>query len=515
MKINHLKLGSILSYVQMGLSIIIGITYTPVMLRLLGQSEYGLYSTVSSTISMLSVLSLGFNSSYIRYFSKYKAEKNEEAIDKLNGMFLIIFTIIGLIAFLCGSFLSLNLRIVFDKGLTSDEYDLAKKLMLLLTINLSISFPMSVFQNIISAHEKYVFLKLLGMLKTVLGPLVTLPLLLMGHRSIAMVTVTFIISLLADILYLTYSKSILKVKFSFKNFEKGIFKSLFVYTSFIALNLIIDQINSNLDKFLLGRYQGTETVAVYSIGSYIFGYYVMFSTAISNVFSPRIHRIVNENKNNSILQSKLLTELFVKVGRIQYIILALILSGFVFLGKTFIMLWAGVEYEESYIVALLLMIPVTIPLIQNLGIEIQRALNKHQFRSLMYSIMAIINVVLTIFLCQKYGAIGAAVGTAISYIVMNGIIINLYYHKKCSINIILFWKNIIRLSIGLIIPLVYGLIISTILKPSTLTELIIQILVYSAIYCISMWIFGMSTYEKDLFIVPLLKLRKRMYDKNK
>ena len=66
-KINQIKIGAVLSYLQIGLSVVISLIYTPVMLRLLGQSEYGLYSTVSSTIAMLSILSLGFNSSYIRY----------------------------------------------------------------------------------------------------------------------------------------------------------------------------------------------------------------------------------------------------------------------------------------------------------------------------------------------------------------------------------------------------------------------------------------------------------------
>ena len=73
MKVNQLKLGSALSYMQMGLNILIGLIYTPIMLRMLGKGEYGLYQTVASTISMLSVLNLGFNSSYIRYYSKYKS----------------------------------------------------------------------------------------------------------------------------------------------------------------------------------------------------------------------------------------------------------------------------------------------------------------------------------------------------------------------------------------------------------------------------------------------------------
>ena len=97
MKINQLKLGTILSYLQTILATVIGIAYTPVMIRLLGQSEYGLYNTVSSTVAMLSLLNLGFNSGYVRFYSKYKKEDDGDSIAKLNGLYLIIFIFIILI----------------------------------------------------------------------------------------------------------------------------------------------------------------------------------------------------------------------------------------------------------------------------------------------------------------------------------------------------------------------------------------------------------------------------------
>ena len=71
-KINQIRAGSILSYLQLVTNIIIQLAYTPIMIRLLGASEYGLYNTVSSTISMLGILSAGFNACYIRYYSIYK-----------------------------------------------------------------------------------------------------------------------------------------------------------------------------------------------------------------------------------------------------------------------------------------------------------------------------------------------------------------------------------------------------------------------------------------------------------
>ena len=53
------KAGVLLSYGQTVLSTLISLVYTPVMLRLLGQSEYGLYTLVNGFISNLSLMSFG------------------------------------------------------------------------------------------------------------------------------------------------------------------------------------------------------------------------------------------------------------------------------------------------------------------------------------------------------------------------------------------------------------------------------------------------------------------------
>lgn len=499
MKLNQLKLGTLISYLQMGLGIFISLLYTPVMIRMLGQSEYGLYNTVSSTISMLSVLSLGFNSGYIRYYAKYKKDGDQEAIYRLNGLFLSIFTVIGTVALVCGLYLTTHLELVFDTGLTAAEYKIARKLMLLLTANLALSFPMSVFANIISANERFVFLKLLGVLKTVGGPLVTLPLLLMGHRSVAMVTVTVVLNLLIDLCYLYYVLAVLKNRFILGKFDKQLAVSLFAYTSFIAINLIVDQVNTHLDKFLLGRINGTSAVAVYSVGYTLYHYYMMFSTAVSGVFTPRIHKIVQSTAEDPALQKQKLTELFIRVGRLQFLLLALIASGMIFFGKWFITdIWAGPEYRDAYYVTLLLVLPATIPLIQNLGIEIQRAQNRHQFRSIAYLVMAALNLVMTVILCHRYGALGAPVGTALSLLLANGLVMNIYYHKRCNLNILSFWKEILRLSLGLLPPAVIGILLCVYGNASTVWMHLVMIFGYTVVYGISMWLLGMNSYEKSI-----------------
>lgn len=510
MKNNQRKLGSILSYLQMGLGMAISLIYTPLMLRLLGQSEYGLYNTVSSTISMLSVLNLGFGSGYVRYYAQYKKDNDQQGIYRLNGLFLIIFSVIGAVALACGLFISTHLELVFGTGLTAQELSLAKTLMILLTVNLAVSFPMSVFSNIVSANERFVFLKLLSILKTVVSPMLTIPLLLMGFRSVALVVSALVIALVTDVLYLYYVLFVLKNRFVFRNFEPGLFRSLFGYTVFIAINLVVDQVNNNLDKFLLGRFNGTAATAIYSVGFTLYHYYMMFSTAVSSVFTPKVHLLVRETGADPACQRAGLTELFTKVGRIQFLILALIASGLVFFGEYFITdIWAGGEYAESYYVMLLLVLPSTVPFIQNLGIEIQRAQNRHHFRSIAYLIMAVGNFCMTVALCPRFGAVGATLGTAVSLLLANGLIMNIYYHRHCNVNVISFWRSILRLSVGLIPPVLLGAVMRFGLKELSLAHYLGAIAVYTAVYCGSVWLLGMNRYEKNMIRGAVRKVLRR------
>ena len=506
---NQRKLGTIISYLQMVLTMVVSVIYTPYMIQKLGRSEYGLYNTVASTISMLSILNLGFSSGYIKYYSVYKKNKDTASISRLNGLFIQIFSIIGLIALTCGLYIANHLELVFKNGLTSDEYSLAKTLMIILTLNLAITFPMSVFSNIISAHERFVVLKLIGIMKTVCGPLVTIPLLLYGFRSVAIVMVNVGFSLTADIIYFYYVLFILHEKFVWNGHNKALLIELAAYTSFIAINIIVDQINWNIDKLVLARYKGTVAVAIYTVGYTLNTYYNMVSTAVSGVFTPLVHGIVNEFKDCKDEQRARLTNVFSKVGRVQFLILGLFGTGLILFGKQFIAVWAGKGFDEAYYVVLLLAIPATVPLIQNVGIEIQRAMNKHKFRSVAYLIMALLNLVVSIYLCQLWGPVGCAIGTGASMILANGIIMNIYYYRHCNIDVICFWNEIIQILPGIIVPFALFKVL-TYFHPvrNSFIVLIPWIAGYTVVYIFSIWLMSMNSYEKELVYRSFRKLKR-------
>lgn len=504
MKHSQLKIGVLLSYFSMGLNMLVQLVYTPVMIRLLGQSEYGLYTLVGSVVSYLSLFSLGFTGAYLRFYSRYARDEDKVGEARLNGMFLLLFLCMSTAAIVCGMTLSQFTTQLFGTNLTPAELSKAKVLMQILVVNVALTFPASVFDSIVSAHEQFLFQRVLQLASIVFNPLICLPLLLMGHGSVAVVSVTTGITMAKLVVNIWYCLSRLHAPFAFRHFDFSLLREIGAFSFFLFLNMIIDQVNWSVDKFILGRVAGTGAVAVYGVGSMINSMFTQFSTAISSVFAPRVNRIAASREPTMQQQ---FTELFIRVGRIQFVVLGLIASGVVFFGQYFITnIYATQEYAEAYPVALLLILPALIPLIQNIGIEVQRSVNKHQFRSIVYAAMAVINILISIPLAKLCGPVGAAFGTAISLIVANGLIMNVYYHKVLRINIVSFWKSIFSLARGMILPVLLGVFIMVKITFQSLAGFGFWVLLYSVTYVGSFWLFGMNQNEKQLVLKPLNKV---------
>ncbi len=471
------KAGVLLSYGQTVLSTLISLVYTPVMLRLLGQSEYGTYTLVNGFISNLSLMSFGLGSAYVRYYARYEASEGEDGVAKINGMFMVIFLCIGAASLMVGSVLVANVHNIFSAKLTPAEVETARILMALLVVNIAVSFPCSVFTSYITAKEQFLFQRLISMIRTVLSPIVMLPLLLMGLGSVSLVLATLVLSVVTDASSIWYCVRKQKMRMTFGRFDWGLLREMGGFSFFIFLNMIIDQINWTVDTTILGIVSGTAATAVYGVA---------------------------RGEGDASL-----TSLFTRVGRIQFMLLMLVLTGFIFVGEPFIEAWGGGEYEGAYPIALLLMAPVTVPLIQNLGIEIQRAKNKHQFRSKVYFFMALFNVAISIPLAMRLGGLGCALGTAISMIVCNGFVMNWYYHRHIGLDMLVFWKSILSIVPSFIPPVLLGMLAVRLHDFAGYAGVLTFALPYCAVYALSVYLLAMNEDERNMVRSIGRKLMRR------
>ena len=499
---SELKIGSILSVLSIILNSLISIFYTPMYMRYLGTTDYGINSLVQSIMGYIGMLNLGLGSAMVRYTVRYRTEGKIEEEKSLNGMFLVIFSIIMLVSIFIGIYVYCMLPNMFAEKFTVEELIKTKKVFAITMIGTAISFPVSVFSTNISSRERFLYQRVLGLLKMVITPVVGAILMTNGFGIVAVVSVTIILGLINNIFDIIYALKI-GMRLKFKNFDFEILKDISKYSFYIFLNIIIDRVYWGTDRIIIGKFIGPLAVGIYSIASVFNNIYMSLSTAISGVLFPRINKLVVEEKYDH------LSDMFIRIGRIQYILLGLISSGFIVFGNEFIYLWLGKGYTEVYKIALWIMIPLTIPLIQNTGIAIMQARNQHQFRSVVYFFIAILNIVVSILLVKNYGAIGCAIATGISFTLGNVVIINIYYWKKVDIDIPLFWKNVFKMSIPVVITMIVGYGLNYLINEYGIVTFILKGSIYVIVYVILMWLIGMNKEEKIEILNPIVKILKR------
>lgn len=499
---SQIRSGALLSYLSIFIGMCVSITYTPIMLRMLGKSEYGLMTLANSVVSYLSLLNLGIGSAMVRYISKFKAEGDKEKEYGVISLFLFFFIGVSLLMLVIGLIVVYNAEYFFTETLTSYEIERLKILMFLMTINMAIGVNGGVFYAVIMAYERFIFSKVVGIINTVLTPLTMVVLLFQGYLSVGMTVASTILNFFNVFVVVYYCFFKLRIRLRWVHFNISFYKELFGFSFFIIFAMIVDKVYWGTDQLILGAVSGTVAVAIYNIGASFNTYFMSFSTAITGLFLPRLTEMTTKGASD-----REFSDLFIKVGRVQYLILALVLGGFIILGKSFIKLWAGADYGQAYYIAIVVLSPFIIPLIQNLGLQLMYARNLHKFRSLVLFFIAVLNVCFSIPMAKIYGGLGCALVTGISYIIGQGFILNWFYCTKMKLDVLSFWKEIFSMTVPLLIVLFLSYFIIGYIHCESWGTFLICAVIYLLLYSIVMWFGAMNSFEHSLIkgLIPFVR----------
>ena len=497
--------GILLSYFNIALQVVIGFLYVPILLHYIGQSEYGLYQLMGSLIAYFSIMDFGLSAAVIRFYAKYRALKDSIGMENILAISVRgygVVTVVALaIGFICYGFLD----VIFAGSMTVSEVDEAKQIFLLLLLNIVITLSTMVFRSVINAHERLFFLKGMETIQLVMQPVLVVLVLQQHPSAFSVATVQTVLNLVLSgaRVYYCFHDLHVKIRFHYWNYELfSEFKKLAL--SVFAVSLI-DQVFWKTNQIILGIISGTTAVAVYSIASLIYMNYMALSIAISGVYLPHVTGMVARKESIGKLSN-----LFIQIGRWQYYLLALVGTGFIIFGKQFISLWAGPGFEDSYIITLLIIIPFTVDLIQNIGLAIMQAMNRYDFRARIYFFTGVLNLVMAIPLGMHYGGIGCAVATGVSMIVGNGFIMNWYYAKEIHLAIASFWKQIGRISLVTGACLVIGYAANVYLLPKGgIGPFVLKAAMYTILYMVMIYAFAMNQMEREKIQAVLRKFHIR------
>jgi O-antigen/teichoic acid export membrane protein len=500
---SQIKYGAVISYFSIGFNIIAGLLYTPWMIRQLGKSDYGLYVLATAFLTYF-VMDFGLGLTIARFIAKYRAEGDEEKVNGLLGLtsklylfidLLILVTLIVVYFFLGDIFVKLN----------PEEIDRFKVIFTIAGLFSILAFPFMSLNGILIAYERFTVLKLLDLLSKVALVALMIIFLLLGYGLFALVVINAGIGIGIIIIKLIYISKTTPIKVNILFSDRGLMKELLKFSVWITVIGVAQRLLMNITPTILGIFSGTEQIAIFSIGMTIEGYTWTLASALNGLFLAKV-------ANLSLRQDNLkeVSDLMIKVGRIQLLIIGLLLVGFTTLGKEFITLWMGIDFKDSFYVALLLIAPGIITLTQEIGNAYLFVVNEIKYRAILSIAASIVSVLLSIALAPRFGAIGSAIAIFIGLISCHAIGMNILYWKVMKLDIPRFFRNChIKLLIPIGLALLAGFVIQYFYKADSLINFFPKVLLLALIYVIIMWLMGMNSFEKQMVLSTIHRIRSK------
>lgn len=498
---SNMKVGVAISYTTLVVSVLGAFVVTPRIVEYLGYGNYGLLSFANSITAWLAVISSALAASYMRFASKQKKEGGDVGV--VNTSYLKIFGIlaIGIVLVIVGVvmvFLVFNIQL---SQYTDSQNKAILYLILISGINVAINVMYSIFYSFLSYKKQFIFLRLTVLIISFLTFACNLIFAFVTKSVLSISIVSMVMTALSTVMTLFFALRKEKMTFPKTKMKETspLIKSIIIFSSFILLDSIVDQINVNLDKTILGLMVNETAVADYTFAKYFSTYFMILALAINQTHTPKIHEMVaNEDKES-------LRQLFLKISSSQMIILFLVGGGYVAVGEEFMSIWLGADKAYIYFYALLPIIMDLFVLSASSSIEIQRAMNRHKFRAVLYVSMAVVNIGVSILMIKVlpagYEVWGVFIGTVFTTVVGNIILLDIY--NKVTIGLPMgkyFWhilKHIFYAGAGVGVALaIKYLLISELEAPA---KLVIQGAIFIVIYFALLLVFERST------LLPLIK----------
>ena len=449
MKESKQRLGGVaINWITIFLQVIISLFFIPFFLKTVGDKQYGLYSFSTSLIAWADVLMVSIASAYFKFLTREKKNHGDYGEARACGIFFKIFLVIALAVLIVGLLFD---TLIYSSVIRLNEYTSSEKnqiclLVLFSLCSTTISTIFTTSKSYPYYKQKYVFVYSLALVQLLVQTGLSILFLKLGYGVIFVAISHFGTSILSTLILSFFSHKSLNLDISAKSiseedkkYRKALGKEILIFSSFVIINTVVDMLNKNLDKILLGFYNA-DAVSTYQLAYTIPSYLVSITSIISIV---NVQRINDAYFNGNGVED--LNNVFLRVSRIQTIVTFLLVGGFIVVGKEFVGLWLGDGRINVYYVASILLLTYSLTCCNALSVIARRIQNSHIKAAFIYLGIAVFNILLSVVLIsvfQKENAIWACViGTVVTYVLGHYVLMQIYDNKYTHLKIFQFFKD--------------------------------------------------------------------------
>jgi O-antigen/teichoic acid export membrane protein len=388
------------SLIQYGITIILQIILTPMVLKTGGKEVLGAYSFLMQLVSWAALADLGFGVAVTINMSKaFGKDDNMNHFSKVfsTGRTFFIFSNL----FFACILLILNLRIHDLLKMTASVESDFNKSVYLLAIWVIIRTPLSLYNDGLISTQNLSKVNSIGTLSVIIRLSLSLIFLVLKYGLVGLMIANIISELISSYLcYFYFYKLYPNLKFSWKISDKNLFKKMFRFGFSYMIVMISGRLSSSSDSLFIGYFFGASIVAIFYTSQMPGTLLYQLVWKISDNSSPAINELhALESKNQLLL-------VYFKIFRYSLICTIPLALGIIIFNKSVISLWVGVNQYGGLLFTILLAFFSITQIVIHLNCVFLIAFEKTQFMRNVFLSTSLIKFIFSLLLVPKFSIDG-------------------------------------------------------------------------------------------------------------
>lgn len=477
-------------------SVIIMFIMSPVIVRSLGNRDYGIWEIVISLVGYMGILDLGVGPALLRYVAVAESKRDSKELQAVISSAQFFYFLVGSFAVLVLLFLSQFPQVIF--GRESLDVGYLGKILILFTINIGLYFPMISLTAILMGLQYHFMINITRIIIGIIRALIVYNLLL-NNPGKGLLILAFMEPIFNIIQFMLFAFVLHRNKdipaFSIAACSLTKMKELFTYGAKSAILMVASRVQSASLPFVISNMLGVSKIVYFAMPNRLVSYAKDLSMAVGDPLTPYFASNLGKGDKNTLRDSWLQTSL-----ALQIITTAMPLF-LLFCGERFLSLWIGTEYGIAgrgvlYCLVAGLSVEAIAPNVS----RILMATGNHGRAAVAWLVLSCVCIPFAILGAAVWGITGVALGSSIIIIAGNFITLRMAC-KEVDVSLTHYLRRTIT---RLILPL---LILASVLWGSTLflpphsyLDLILQVMISGIFYLIAVWRFTLTDHIRASMI---------------
>lgn len=400
--------GSVSNLLRVTLSMLVSLVLPPFLVHRMSTAEYSAWVLILQVSAYVGLLDLGLQTSVSKFVAEYHALNDRATSNRILSTSFGLLSLAALVGALVLVIISWRVPQLFHQMPVALVGSVREGL---LAVGLSIAFalPFGAFSAAFLGLQEYWFPAAVMTVNRVLSAAAVIAVLTMGGTLVQMAWVMGGFTLASAVMQYSGWRKYVKrrIDFSLALFDRKTALRLIKYAGVLSLWTVAALLVSGLDVLIVGRYDYKDT-GFYAVASAVTNFMVLI---VGSIFGPVLPAVSSLQASSTPRQ---IGDLLARITRYCALLLCLLGSTILFGAYPLLTLWVGRNYAVRS--ALFLEILVLANIVRQLTYPyslVVVATGRQHLATVAALTEAMVNVIVSVLLVKRIGAVGVALGTLV------------------------------------------------------------------------------------------------------